>query len=153
MDKKITKNISIKKLQQERVDSRIERLNALSHGHSKNTDFNLEKAVEQSTDAHNALNAKGTLQKMLVAQMLTIHEYQQKFMGCLINTSSKENRQYLTNTAIKLTNCFTQQAALLARLQGQGGQKIVVERVDVHQGGQAVVGNIQGATPDSKDKN
>jgi hypothetical protein len=32
----------------------------------------------------------------------------------------------------------------LAKLQGVGGQKIVVERVDVHQGGQAVVGNIQG---------
>jgi hypothetical protein len=48
------------------------------------------------------------------------------------------------NTAIKLSNTFVQQAALLAKLQGGGAQKIVVERVDVHQGGQAIVGSIQG---------
>lgn len=37
-----------------------------------------------------------------------------------------------------------QQATLLAKLQGGIGQKIIVEHVDVHQGGQAIVGNIQG---------
>ena len=37
-----------------------------------------------------------------------------------------------------------QQANTLAKLQGVGGQKIIIERVDVHQGGQAIVGNIQG---------
>lgn len=56
------------------------------------------------------------------------------------------------NSAVKLANCFTQQAALLAKLQGVGGQKIVVEHVEVHQCGQAVVGNINGVTPTDKEK-
>ncbi len=43
-----------------------------------------------------------------------------------------------------LTNCFTQQVGVLAKLQGIAGQKIVVEHVDVHSGGQAIVGNIHG---------
>lgn len=59
-------------------------------------------------------------------------------------TDELELKKYYTNAAIKLANCFTQQANILAKLQGIGGQKIIVERVDVHQGGQAVVGNIQG---------
>ena len=33
---------------------------------------------------------------------------------------------------------------ILAKLQGVGGQKIIVERVDVHDGGQAIVGNVRG---------
>ena len=63
-----------------------------------------------------------------------------------------DSKQYYTNSASKLTNCFTQQAALLAKLQGVGGQKIVVEHVAVHQGGQAVVGTINGVTPTHKEK-
>ncbi|KTD31197.1 hypothetical protein Lmor_2804 [Legionella moravica] len=50
-----------------------------------------------------------------------------------------------TNAIVKLANCFVQQTNILAKLQGVGGQKIIVERVDVHQGGQAIVGNIQGS--------
>ena len=44
----------------------------------------------------------------------------------------------------RLANCFVQQANMLTKLQGIAGQKITVERVVVNQGGQAVVGNIQG---------
>jgi len=81
---------------------------------------------------------------MLAAQMYSIHELQQKIMIYANATDNLELQKYYTNSAIKLANCFVQQANILAKLQGVGGQKIIVERVDVHQGGQAVVGNIHG---------
>lgn len=45
-----------------------------------------------------------------------------------------------------------QQANLLAKLQGLGSQKITVERIEVHQGGQAIVGNIQGGRSNKEKK-
>ena len=81
---------------------------------------------------------------MLAAQMLSIHHLQQRSMTYANACEGMKLQQYYTNAAIKLSNCFVQQANMLAKLQGVGGQKIIVERVDVHQGGQAIVGNIQG---------
>lgn len=57
-----------------------------------------------------------------------------------------DNLKYYTNTAIKLANTFSQQANLLHKLQGNSNQKMTVERVHVHDGGQAIVGNVQGDT-------
>ncbi len=82
------------------------------------------------------------LQEMLAAQMLTIHQLQQISMAFAAKSNQPNNKQYFTNTAIKLANTFVQQASLLSRLQGNGGQQINVKQVDVHQGGQAIVGNV-----------
>jgi len=109
----------------------------------KDKRFNLDEAKQKSTEAMTALGATNGLQSMLAAQMLSVHELQQRAMAMAQSIDSLELQQYYTNSAVKLSNCFVQQANALAKLQGIGGQKIVVERVDVHQGGQAVVGNIQ----------
>lgn len=81
---------------------------------------------------------------MLATQLLSIHRLQQESMAFANACDSMYSKQYYTNAAIKLSNCFAQQALLLAKLQGVGSQKIIVERVDVHQGGHAIVGSIQG---------
>jgi len=125
---------------------RIKRLNAMACTNIKRDDFDLEEEVKKSDQVLEALNAKDCLQQMLAAQMISVHRLQQMSIANANGSDRLENKQYFSNTAIKLANCFIQQASLLARLQGQGVQKIVVERVDVHQGGQAVVGNINGAT-------
>lgn len=117
--------------------------NAIATNDIRKEKFDMNKAKEKSKDAMTALGIDGGLQSMLAAQMLSIHELQQRTMTYANGVDHLELKQYYTNAAIKLTNCFTQQANTLAKLQGVGGQKITVERVDVHQGGQAVVGNIQ----------
>jgi hypothetical protein len=118
--------------------------NALACNNVRSEKFNLEKAKKVSECGMTALNVHGGLQAMVAAQMLAIHDLQQKSMiyanGCSV--SDLESKQYFTNTAIKLSNTFCTQAQLLAKLQGLGGQKLVVERVDVSHGGQAVIGNI-----------
>lgn len=106
--------------------------------------FDMDKAKQKSSNALVALDVNGGLQSMLAAQMLSIHKLQQRTMTYANAIDNMELKKYYTNTAIKLANCFVQQANVLAKLQGVGGQKIIVERVDVHQGGQAIVGNIQG---------
>lgn len=118
--------------------------NAIATNNIKAENFDMDKAKQRSRDAIIALDADGGLQSMLAAQMFSIHELQQKTMTYANAIDNFELKKYYTNSAVKLANCFVQQANILAKLQGVGGQKIIVERVDVHQGGQAVVGNIQG---------
>lgn len=113
--------------------------------------FDLDQAKQKSRNAMSAMGVNDGLQAMLVAQMLSIHELQQRTMAYANACDDLELKKYCTNTTVKLANCFVQQANILAKLQGVGGQKIIVERVEVHQGGQAVVGNIQGSMG-NKDK-
>lgn len=129
---------------QENFNNRLIHNNAIATNNIRSKDFDLENARERSSEALTALNAQSGLQAMLVSQMISIHELQQNSMAFAHGCSALELKKYYANSAIKLANCFTQQASLLAKLQGVGGQKIIVERVDVHQGGQAIVGNIQG---------
>lgn len=118
--------------------------NAIATNDIRSEKFDMDKAKQKSHDAMTSMCVNGGLQSMLAAQMYSIHELQQKTMIYANATDNLERQKYYTNSAIKLANCFVQQANILAKLQGVGGQKIIVERVDVHQGGQAVVGNIQG---------
>ena len=128
------------------------RLAALACNRFERDDFDLDVAERESHEGFKALGANGALQEMLVAQMLSIHRLQQTSITVANEITNIEHRQYFTNTAIKLANTFVQQANLLSRLQGNGGQKIIVERVDVHSGGQAVVGNINGGFPNDEVK-
>lgn len=117
---------------------------ALACNNIRNENFNLDKEKQKNRDALAVLGANDGLQAMLTAQMLSIHAFQQKSMIFAQALESSEDQKYYINAGIKLANCFVQQATLLAKLQGIGDQKIIVERVDVHNGGQAVVGSIQG---------
>jgi hypothetical protein len=125
---------------------KILRLNAIASNRCSQEGFDVDKAAAQSEHDLNVLGATNGLQEMLAAQMLSIHHLQQLAMAYANEVKLMDERQYYTNAAIKLANCFTQQANLLARLQGNGNQKIIIERVDVHQGGQAVVGSIHGGS-------
>lgn len=120
------------------------------HRHPSKTE--LEKAEQDAFIGLNALNPVDALQEMLVAQMLSIHQLQQQAIAFANKYTQIENIQYYTNAAIKLANCFTQQANTLGKLQGHMGHKITVEHVDVHHGGQAIVGNVNGCIPTNREK-
>ncbi|MFT4060019.1 MAG: hypothetical protein QM652_10780 [Legionella sp.] len=128
--------------QQDKFTRRIVHNAALASNNVSSEKFDLENAKSKCAQGLSALDVQGGLQSMLAAQMLSIHQLQQTSMIYANATDNMESKQYYTNTAIKLANCFVQQANVLARLQGMG-QKITVERVDVHNGGKAVVGNIR----------
>ena len=127
--------------------NKVIRLNALASNDIKQESFNLRNAVNESQNDIKALKANGGLQEMLAAQMLAVHQLQQTSMAMANAPLATDQKQYFTNAAIKLSSCFIQQANLFSRLQGNGGQKMVIEHVTVNSGGQAVVGNITGGCP------
>lgn len=141
--KQLQSNKPIKSTVQNEFISSIVRSNAIATSSDyKNDDFDLERAKNKSEMSLTALDVEGGLQAMLASQMLAINKLQHTCMTVANNLTHSESSRYYTNTAIKLANTFVQQAALLAKLQGGGGQKIIVERVDISNGGQAVIGNI-----------
>lgn len=110
-------------------------------------DFDPQAARRESEENLQALAPQGPLEAMLASQLLGINQLQHACMTFANNLTDHKASQYYTNSAIKLSNTFVQQATLLAKLQGWLGQKIIVERVEVNHGGQAIVGNIQGTNP------
>lgn len=78
-----------------------------------------------------SLESNEVLKSMLATQMFTIYEAQRK--------ASKNSDP---SNLIKLSNVFIQQVGLMQKLTGHGQQKVTVEHVHVHSGGQAIVGNI-----------
>lgn len=84
--------------------------------HHKN--FDIGKAAQQSETKLTPLEVEDALQAMLASQMLAIHKLQQTSMVLINGLPFGESSKYYTNTAIKLSNTFTQQANFLAKLQG-----------------------------------
>jgi len=140
---------------QRSVDKFINHLvvdNALACSDFNSSNFDMEKAKRLSREGLTALQTAHGLQAMLSAQMLSIHQLQQRAMSFAYSLGEgNEAQAYYINTGVKLANCFVQQANMLAKLQGVGGQKIIVEKVDVSKGGQAVICNVN--TPDRHRQN
>lgn len=137
--------IEREKRAKQRFKNKIIRKSVIATNNIMSDSFNIDEANKESQEALIALNATTSLQSMLAAQMLSVHELQQRTIAFAHGSSEIDIKTYYTNSAIKLANCFVQQANLLAKLQGIAGQKIIIEHVDVHQGGQAIVGTIEGA--------
>ncbi len=56
--------------------------------------------------------------------------------------------------ATRLLRVFTEQLDAMAKLKGKGGQqKVTVEHVHVHQGGQAIVGSVSTSKTDQGEGN
>jgi hypothetical protein len=51
---------------------------------------------------------------------------------------------------VKLLRTYTMQVEALQRYRGKGQQKVTVEHVHVHSGGQAIVGAVKGGGVQSK---
>lgn len=103
----------------------------------------LENATQLVKILADSLGAQGLLQNMLAAQLLGIHDLQQKLLPYAAKSMSyPEGNQYFVNAITKLSNTFIQQLTLLQKLQGQSHQKVTVEHLHVHQGAQAIVGQV-----------
>ncbi|HAU1248556.1 TPA: hypothetical protein F8R87_01860 [Legionella pneumophila] len=128
--------------QQDKFSRNIIHEAALASTNISSGKFDLKKAKSLCAEGISALGAQNGLESMLAAQMLSIHHLQQRSMIYANASDNLELKTYYTNTAIKLANTFVQQTNLLAKLQGLGGQKIIVERVNISNGGQAVIGTV-----------
>jgi hypothetical protein len=92
------------------------------------------------------IQPKDPIEAMLVNQMVSIHMLvmDSARFASLKNQSFEATTLYLREVN-KLTRTFTAQMDALNKHRGKGQQKMIVEHIHVNEGGQAVIGNIDGS--------
>ncbi len=88
---------------------------------------------------------------MLATQMATIHQTQQRLSMHMFNSNlDPVGMMSYTNMITKLSNTFIHQLNAMQKLKGNNQQKVTIEHVHVHNGGQAVVGTVHTTDPGEK---
>jgi len=105
------------------------------------------EAMEEANNNYLAMMAElkpqDAFEGMLVSQMSATHI---QAMDCLRIASAKKEYSKIferfQNQGIKLMRLYNQQLETLDKHRRKGTQKMTVEHVHVHEGGQAIVGNV-----------
>jgi hypothetical protein len=94
------------------------------------------------------------VEAMLAAQMALVHLATMTFTRRLAHVETIPQQDSSQNALNKLMRTFTNQMETLKRYRSGAQQTVKVERVHVHEGGQAIVGNVEtgGGAPKSKDQ-
>ena len=99
------------------------------------------------------INPKDELEGMLATQAIACHNAS---MACFQRASNPdqtyEGRKEHLNQANKLSRTFVTLLDALNKHRGKGQQKVTVEHVHVHEGGQAIVGTVQHPGGEKKPK-
>jgi hypothetical protein len=97
---------------------------------------------------------KDELEGMLAAQLLASHNAAMEcYRRAMISEQTFEGRKENLNQANKLSRTHASLLEALNRHRGKGQQKVTVEHVHVHEGGQAIVGNVAGGGMQTKSEN
>ena len=91
------------------------------------------------------INPTDNMEAMLAAQMVATHTM---IMDCskraLLQTQTFEGKNMNLNQVNKLMRTYTTQMEALNKHRGKGQQKMTVEHVHVGEGGQAIIGSVEG---------
>ena len=109
---------------------------------SKNDEKRIQ-AAKAAFDALGQIAPHDELEGMLAAQMIATHS---AAMECLrramMEGQSFEGRDQNLKHAAKFLQIYARQLEALDKHRGKGQQKITVEHVNVHSGGQAIIGDV-----------
>ena len=105
-----------------------------------------EKQLSATVAALIGIAPKDELEAMMAAQLVAAHNAAMEcYRRAMIGEQTFEGRRENLAQANKLSRTYTTLLEALNRHRGKGQQKVTVEHVHVHAGGQAVVGMV--ATP------
>jgi len=90
------------------------------------------------------MQPKGTVQAMIATQLVALNHQAMKLLEKATRAMSPDLERSYLNQAMKVIKNFVMLADALRKQQRNGHQKIVVERVNVSSGGQAIVGSVEG---------
>ncbi len=97
--------------------------------------------------AMQAIAPRNEIEGMLAAQMVAVHYAAMEcFRRAAIPNQTFEGRDMALRHGEKLSRVYNEQMEALRRHRGKGQQKVTVKHVHVHQGGQAIVGNVERRT-------
>ena len=82
------------------------------------------------------------VESMLAAQMAAVHMATMTFARRLAHVETLPQQDSAERAFNKLARTFAAQVEALKRYRTGGEQKVTVEHVHVHRGGQAIVGNV-----------
>jgi hypothetical protein len=96
---------------------------------------------------------KDEIEGMMLAQMLAAHNANMEcYRRAMLPDQSFEGRRENLNQANKLSRTYAILLDALNRHRGKGQQKMTVEHVHVHSGGQAVVGVVEPSVGNNPSK-
>jgi hypothetical protein len=94
------------------------------------------------------IGPKDELEGMLAAQLVSCHNATMEcYRRSMLSEQTFEGRQENLNQANKLSRTYATLLEALNRHRGKCQQKVTVEHVHVHSGGQAIVGTVESSTP------
>ncbi len=98
-----------------------------------------------------AIGPRDAVEAMLAAQMVAVHQATMTFARRLNHVEMIAQQDSAAKAFTKLSRTYTAQIEALRRYRTGGEQKVTVEHVTVHEGGQAIVGNVShGGRGDKK---
>jgi hypothetical protein len=107
-------------------------------------------------DALIGTKPRDEIEGMIAAQLFACHNASLEcFRRAMLREQTSEGRRENLSQANKLSRTFATLVEALNRHRGKGQQKVTVEHVHVHRGGQAIVGNVEaggGVAPKSEDQ-
>ena len=123
---------------QEFMDGVLRQLaNAVSPG--KDAD---EEAINFALAVIAGIEPKDELETMLAMQMVAIHLATMTFTRRLAHVETLDQQHGSERALNKLARTFAMQLEALKRYRTGGEQKVVVQHVNVNDGGQAIVGTV-----------
>jgi hypothetical protein len=123
---------------------------------TKHSDEEQKREQREGTiSALMAIGPRDELEGMMAAQLIAAHNAAMEcYRRAMLPEQTAEGRRENLSQANKLSRTYTILLEALNRNRGKGHQKVTVEHVHVHAGGQAVVGMVDGGgeRPKSKDQ-
>ena len=104
----------------------------------------LQQEFDFMISAVAGIEPRDQLEAMLAAQMAAVHVQMMTFARRLAHVDNIPQQDSAERAFNKLARTFTTQMEALKKYRTGGEQKMTVEHVHVHEGGQAIVGNVQG---------
>jgi hypothetical protein len=98
------------------------------------------RVAESAVDAAHSAQAGNSLEKMLCHQMAAMHRAGMKLVASSLNTSLPPvEMARLSNAAARMMQVYQEAFLALQKIRTGGKQTVVVQHVQVSQGGQAVI--------------
>jgi len=116
-----------------------------------------DRQYKATVSALNGIGPKDEIEGMIAAQLIAAHNATMEcYRRAMASEQTFEGRRECLSQANKLSRTYAVLLEALNRHRGKGQQKVTVEHVHVHAGGQAVVGTVEtqggGDRPKSEDQ-
>ena len=102
-----------------------------------------DRQCKATVSALIGIGPKDEIEGMIAAQLLAVHNATMEcYRRAMLGEQTFEGRRENLSQANKLSRTYAVLLDALNRHRGKGQQKVTVEHVHVHEGGQAIVGNV-----------